>query len=132
MAEGSDISAAEPRTPLSKRITPSQWEAIDAVVAVVLAGLTIPVLARVDHNISHHLPLWAEALLAVASTLPLALRRRRPIAVLAVVTAALTVATAFGVAFGPNPAIALAVYAVATQRDRRRSLAALMVARRSW
>jgi signal transduction histidine kinase len=124
MAEGS-TTAAEPRTPLSKRITPSQWRAIDALVAIVLAGLTVPFLARVEHPVTHHLPLWAETLLAVASTLPLAYRRHRPLTVMAVVGVALTVATAFGVAFGPNPAIGLAVYTVATQLDRRRSLAAL-------
>jgi signal transduction histidine kinase len=126
MAEGS-TTAAEPRTPLSKRITASRWRAIDALVAIVLAGLTVPFLARVEHPVAHHLPLWAETLLAIASTLPLAYRRHRPLTVMAVVGVALTVATAFGVAFGPNPAIGLAVYTVATQLDRRRSLAALAV-----
>jgi signal transduction histidine kinase len=126
MADGSDALTAEPRTPLAKRITPSQWEAIDAAVAVVLAGLTIPALVGVDHNIAHRLPLWAEVLVALASTLPLAVRRRRPLSVLAVMGVALTVATAFAVVFGPIPAIGLAVYTVATQRDRRSSLTALL------
>jgi signal transduction histidine kinase len=125
MAQGSDPMAASPRPPLSKRITASQWEAIDVVVAVLLAAITVPVLASFGHDVSHHLPLWAEELLGLAATLPLAVRRRWPLAVLAVVTAAFTVAGAFAVSFGPGPGIALAVYIVATHYDRRRSLMAL-------
>jgi signal transduction histidine kinase len=128
MAEGSNPLDKGPRPPLSKRVTPSQWEAVDAVLAVTFAGLTVPFLAGLDHNFSRNLPLWPMVLLSLAATLPLALRRRHPIGVLAIVTVALTVATGFGVAFGPNPTIALAVYTVATQCDRRRSFSALVTA----
>ncbi|HEX6475630.1 MAG TPA: sensor histidine kinase [Acidimicrobiales bacterium] len=127
MAEGSNPLTGGPRPPLSKRITASQWETIDVVVAVVLAAITVPLLATLGHDVSHHLPLWAAALLGLAASLPLAVRRRRPLAVLAVVGAAFTVAGAFGQSFGPGPMIALAMYTVATQYDRRRSLEALVL-----
>jgi signal transduction histidine kinase len=126
MAERSNPLASGPRPPLSKRVTSRQWEAIDVLVAAVLAAITVSLLATLGHEVSRHLPLWAEALLGLAATLPLAVRRRWPLAVLAVVGTAFSVAGAFGLAFGPGPMIGLAVYTVATHYDRRRSLSALV------
>jgi signal transduction histidine kinase len=127
VTEGSNPLAREPRPPLSTRVTPGQWETIDAIVAFLLAAIFVSLAAKLGHQASRHLPTWVEALLALAATVPLAVRRRRPLAVLAVVVAAVAVAAAFGFIFGPNPMIALSVYTVATQYDRRRSLSALVV-----
>jgi signal transduction histidine kinase len=127
MAEGSNPLARDPRPPLSTRVTESQWRTIDAVAAFLLAVVFVSLAARWGHQSSRHLPNWVEALLALAATLPIAVRRRRPLAVLAVVAAAVTVAASFGFAWGPNPMIALSVYTVATQYDRRRSLSALVI-----
>jgi signal transduction histidine kinase len=126
MGERSARVADDPRPPLSKRITSSQWEAIDVLVAIFLAAAVVAALATLGHEVPH-LPLWARALLGLVATLPLAARRRRPLMVLAVVGAAVTVAGAFGVTFGPDPMIALAVYTVATTYDRRRSASALVL-----
>jgi signal transduction histidine kinase len=117
----------DPRPPLARRITPSQWEAIDVAVALGLAAIVVPLLASLGHEVSRHLPVWAQAVLGLAATLPLAVRRRWPLAVLGVVTVPVAVAAGFGSTFGPDPMIALAVYMVATQYDRRRSLGALAV-----
>jgi signal transduction histidine kinase len=118
--------ASGPRPPLSKRVTPPQWEAIDVVVALLLAGAVAPLLATLGHEVSPHLPLWAKALLGLIATLPLAVRRRWPLSVLAIVGLAVTVASAFGLTFGPDPMIALAVYTVATTYDRQRSAMAIV------
>lgn len=127
MSSGSERPARPIRPPFSKRITKAQWEAIDGVVAVLLACLTIPVLTGLDHGTAHHLPLGVEVLLSLAATLPLAVRRRWPLPVLAIITIAVATAIGFGVSFGPNPMIALAVYTVATQCDRQRSVAGIVV-----
>ena len=127
MAERPAPLITEPRPPLAKRITGSQWEAIDVAVALALAAIIIPLLASLDHEVSRRLPVWALAVLGLAATLPLAVRRRWPLPVLGVVTVTVAVAGGYGQAFGPDPMIALAVYMVATQYDRRRSLAALAV-----
>lgn len=126
MGERSARIAGDPRPPLSKRITSSQWEAIDALIAIVLAATIVSLLATLSHG-PHYLPVWAAALLGSGATLPLAVRRRRPLSVLAVVGAAVTIAGAIGLAFGPYPMIAMAVYTVATTYDRRRAAWALAV-----
>ncbi len=96
------------------------------LVALFLAATVVSILATVSHEATH-LPLWARALLGLVATLPLAVRRRWPLPVLAVVGTAVTIAGAFGLVFGPDPMIALAVYTVATTYDRRRSAWALVV-----
>jgi signal transduction histidine kinase len=97
------------------------------VVAVLVAAIIVPILAKLGHDVAPHLRLWAQALLGLVATLPLAVRRRRPLSVLVVVGMAVAVAGGFGLVFGPDPMIALAVYTVATTYDRRRSALALVV-----
>jgi signal transduction histidine kinase len=104
------------------------WHRVDAVVAVgLLAGLTAPVL--LGHPPNDDPPLAVVALGAGAS-LPLAVRRRRPVTVL-VITVSCTVAAALlGIRFTPfgsnaGPAVALAMYTVAERFGRRVSLGAL-------
>ena len=59
MAEGSTPLASGPRPPLFKRLTASQWEAIDVLVAVILAATIVPIVAKLGQEVAPHLPFWA-------------------------------------------------------------------------
>jgi signal transduction histidine kinase len=71
----------------------------------------------------HHAVLLAAAL--CAATLPLALRRRYPVPVLAVVTGGLAAAFVLGQNFAGIPVVALTLYIVATHYERRTSVLAV-------
>jgi hypothetical protein len=51
--------ASGPRPPLIKRLTASQWEAIDVLVAVILAATIVPIVAKLGQEVAPHLPFWA-------------------------------------------------------------------------
>ena len=92
---GSDRLAAAPRPPLTYRITPRQWLAVD-VVAAAAAMLVITFGLRVVHGPRFVLPTAGVAVITVAATLPVAVRRLWPLPVLAVVTVAVGALTAVG------------------------------------
>jgi signal transduction histidine kinase len=116
-----------PRPPLLQRITPRQWFLTDVgLSALFLAGGFVSLFVGhhgKDHP--HHVALLAAAL--CVATLPIALRRRYPIPVLVVVTGALAAAVVLGQDFAGVPAVALALYIVATQYERRTSVIALCI-----
>ena len=92
---GSDRLAAAPRPPLTYRITPRQWLAVD-VVAAAAAMLVITFGLRVVHGPRFVMPTAGVAVITVAATLPVAVRRLWPLPVLAVVTVAVGALTAAG------------------------------------
>ena len=109
-------------------VTPTGWQVVDVVVAgVAFVGLTLPAL--LGYPSSDGAPA-AVVLFGAATTLPIAVRRRWPLGVLVVVTAAAAIGTIAGVRFTPfasnaGPAVGLAMYVVAERLPRRTSLTAL-------
>lgn len=106
-------------------LSPAAWRRIDGVVAVaLLVGLTSPAL------LTHDDPPLAVLALGAGATLPIAVRRRWPVAVLVVVVACTVAADLLGIRFSPfgsnaGPSVGLAIYTVAERLDRRFSVAAL-------
>jgi len=132
-SEPLDLPAA--RAPISRRVmslvaglSPAVWRRVDAVVAVGLfLALTTPVV--LGHP-AHDDPPAVIVLFGACAVLPLAVRRRRPLAVLVVIVACAAVADVLGIPLTPfgssaSPSIGLAMYTVAERYDRRFSLKAL-------
>jgi signal transduction histidine kinase len=123
---------ARPRPPLTKRLRPGHWVALDVLAAVVFTIILTAVLQRgIDPpRIFGQRPgdLLMAFALAVAVSLPVALRRRRPLAAFAVAAAAATLAVAL-VPAGSAPYFylpaAYVLYLVAAVSPRRTAVAAL-------
>jgi signal transduction histidine kinase len=94
---------------------PGHWALLDVALAVAaFVGLTVPVLLGVPDDAGNPL---AVVPLGAASTLPLAVRRRWPVPVLALVVAAVVAASVLGVRITPwvsnaGPGVPLALYTV--------------------
>jgi signal transduction histidine kinase len=110
-----------PRPPLTERLGPEGWLAIDCVIAVLLAVVFLVGSTRPAYGI----PIWVAYVLALVSTLPVAVRRLWPLPVLAVVLAGSVAAMAIGTGKDPSVAVALALYLVGLRYPRRTSLAVL-------
>ncbi len=82
-----------------------------------------PVVGSASHAVTTRVVL---APLYLAATLPIALRRRYPVTVMAVIAVALAVATTLGHSLAPAPLLAIPLYTLATSYSRRTSLAALI------
>jgi signal transduction histidine kinase len=121
-------SEAGPRVPPVERAlawlrarAPRDWVLVDVAVAVLsFVGLTLPVLLGVPSRDGHPL---ASLALGAASTLPIAVRRRWPVPVLAVVVASVTASLVLGVRTTPfasnaGPGVALALYTAAVRTPR--------------
>ncbi len=109
------------RPPLTKRLRPWHWLAIDGAVAVLLALVFLVGSTRPAYGI----PLWVAYLLALVSTLPVAVRRLWPLPVLGVVLAGSVAAMAIGTGKDPSVAVALVLYLVASWYPRLTSAAVL-------
>ena len=111
--------------PLSTRLGPRQWMAIDAAVSVAMLAVLAGVAASAHPRHSGGVHTLALLLLAPPASLPVAVRRRWPVSVFFVVLAA---SVAYG-ALGPKVSYATgatyALYTVAVQADRAWSLIAL-------
>jgi signal transduction histidine kinase len=118
-------AAAQPvsRPPLTKRLRPGHWIAIDAVVSVLFATVFLGGSTRPAYGI----PLWVAYLLALASTLPAAVRRIWPLPVLGVVLAASVTAMAIGTGKDPSVVVAYVLYLVALRYPQRTAAVALAV-----
>jgi hypothetical protein len=44
---------------LFKRLTASQWEAIDVLVAVILAATIVLIVAKLGHEVAPQMSLWS-------------------------------------------------------------------------
>lgn len=100
--------------------------AVDAVVAVVYTAILVGSPAPDGTSA------WFRFVVAALAGLPLAVRRRRPVAVLVVVSVASIIGLATGVTSDPLLGVAFAVYPVATAlpdlpREPTRALAGLAV-----
>jgi signal transduction histidine kinase len=115
------------RPPLLHRVASGHLQAIDFALAFLLLFATVPHLVG-DSNGSRIGPGGAVLVLALGAALPIAIRRRAPIAALSIATIAISIATAIGQSFAPDPLIAIPLYQVAAVRDRRDSVRALVIA----
>jgi signal transduction histidine kinase len=98
---------------------------LDAALALVLAAITLVPLWAVPASAGGRDPDLLANVLALAMTLPMAFRRRWPVAVLAIVLLATLLAALTGPSSGIGIAVLIAVYSVGAHADRRQSLAAL-------
>jgi signal transduction histidine kinase len=116
----STMGTTGPRPPLLQRITARQWLGIDVVLAVLIfVGGLFSILSGPRRNVV----LLLVALIVGAGSV--ALRRKYPLPVLVTVTAALVMSTVLGEGFAGAPVLALPLYIVATQYERRQSVSAL-------
>jgi len=121
-----DNAGGELRPPLAYRITGRQWLAIDVVVAV--AGALVHLLGlrllHAPHVSAVGVP---TALVTLAATLPVAVRRIWPLPVLVVVVAAVAVLTAYARApLSGDLMLGMASYMVAVRLPRPVAIAALV------
>lgn len=117
------------RPPILLRLRPAYLFVADIAIALVLTGLAIASAVEATPSVDE--PTWLSVLVGTLVGLPLAVRRRRPAAVLLVVMTVATVAIALRwlpmVAAATVFAVAaFAIYPVAQVWPARRSLAALV------
>ena len=120
-AAGSAADRLVLRPTLTKRLQPGHWVAIDGVIAVLLAAVFLVGSTRPAYGI----PTWVAYGLALASTLPTAVRRFWPLPVLGVVLAGSVAAMAIGTGKDPSVVVAFVLYLVGLRYPRRTSAAAL-------
>jgi len=119
-----------PRPPWLARLSTRQWVMVDYAVATLFsvgALVHLLVLPRFPNRVALTYPLWLFAPLYLLATVPIAFRRRWPLATLAITTGAVAVSTFLGHSLAPAPLIALPLYTVALTRPRRQSLGAVML-----
>ena len=123
---GSDRLIEVPQPPLTYRITPRQWLAID-VAAAVVTMVVMTFGLRVLHGPRFALPTPDVAAATVAAALPVAVRRLWPVPVLAVVTVAVAYLTALGRApLTSDLMLGMASYMVAVRLPRVPAVVALV------
>jgi signal transduction histidine kinase len=112
------------RPPLLKQIRPAHWVALDYVVT----ALMVLIYAAGYQGLAdlHGIPDWAAAVIVAIAVLPAALRRRRPLTVLALVVAGGAVATALSSSPAPTLAVAFAMYLIPLRFALRDSLRLLI------
>jgi signal transduction histidine kinase len=104
-----------PRPPLSKRLRPADWVALDVVAAAAFAVVFVVGSTRPAYGI----PIGVAYLLALVSTLPAAVRRLWPLPVLGAVLAGSVAAQAIGTGKDPSTVVAFVFYLVALRYPRR-------------
>lgn len=113
---------------LTRRLRPVDLYIVDAVLAMAVGGLLCP-YAALESPLHGGIrePLWVSVLVGMALGLPLAVRRRWPIPVAAVISGSAAAALITGVipnfaAAAPAVAISVSFYTVAVSTTTRRSL----------
>jgi signal transduction histidine kinase len=109
------------RPPLTKRLRPGDWVALDGVAAVLFAVVFLVGSTRPAYGI----PIGVAYVLALVSTLPAAVRRFWPLPVLAVVLAGSVASMAIGTGKDPSVVVAFVLYLVALRYPRRTSAGVL-------
>ncbi|HEX9545908.1 MAG TPA: sensor histidine kinase [Acidimicrobiales bacterium] len=113
--------------PFTPQLSPRQWVAVDILLAAVLAGLSIHVISTKEVHPAGAAWDVARGAAVMVACLPLPFRRRYPMQVLAVVTAAVVTMLSLG-ARGPAVAsVAFAMYSVAATSERRTSPAVVAI-----
>ena len=137
--------SAGPGPPLTKRLAPGHWAALDYLAGVVTAvvlfvtirqGLIVRQQVPLPVDAAHYFPLWRTGpltvLLVAATGLAVALRRRRPVLMLGVLLAGSVVMVAlthpFIGALTYFLAVAYVLYLVAAGYERRRDAVRVLVA----
>ncbi len=122
----------EPRPPFTKRLRPGHWFALDVAVAAILAIIFFGAFFKGGDLRGFPAANWPmragiAGLLAVVTSVPVAFRRRRPVAALIGVLAASVLTSAvYTVRAQPTfVAIALVLFVVAATSRRKVSVAAL-------
>jgi signal transduction histidine kinase len=122
---GSDRVTQMPKPPLSNRMTPGQWVAVD--VAAAVAAMLVMTFGLRLRGLHTSLPTPGMAAATVAASLPVAVRRVWPLPVFAAVTAAVAVLTAAGSApLTTDLMLGMASYMVAVRLSRPVAVAALV------
>ena len=111
--------------PLSARLGPRQWMAIDAAVSAAMLAVLVGVAVSRPHRHSGGEHALALLLLAPLASLPLAARRRWPVPVFFVVLAASVGYAVLGPKVSYATGATYGLYTVAVQADRTWSLLAL-------
>jgi signal transduction histidine kinase len=111
--------------PLSTRLGPRQWMAIDAAVSVAMLAILAALAVSTHFRQSGGERTLALLLLAPLASLPLAVRRRWPVPVFFVVLAASVACGIIGLKVSTVTGPTYALYTVAVQADRAWSLLAL-------
>jgi signal transduction histidine kinase len=111
--------------PLSTRLGPRQWMAIDAAVSVAMLAILAVLAVSTHFRQSGGERALALLLLAPLASLPLAVRRRWPVPVFFVVLAASVASGVIGLKVSTVTGPTYALYTVAVQADRTWSLLAL-------
>jgi signal transduction histidine kinase len=125
---GSERLIEVPQPPLTYRITPRQWLAID-VASAVLTMIVMTFGLRLLHGPRFVVPTPDVAVATAAATLPVAVRRLWPVPVLAVVTVAVGYLTAMGRApLATDLMLGMASYMVAVRLPRTPAVIALVAA----
>jgi signal transduction histidine kinase len=115
------------RPPLAWRLSFRQWLALDAGLALTGLAWSVSGISMAG-GFAVRPATGAAAVLDVLGALPVALRRVRPLPVLAVVTAAVAALTALGdSSFAQDVMIGAAIYMVAVRLERSVSLLALII-----
>jgi signal transduction histidine kinase len=112
---------ASPRVPLAQRLSRRDWAALDVLLAVVLLAGTLAHMSR-PHSQSGTAWDVARYLAALVACVPLAVRRRWPVPVLALVTVGDAVLVALGFHGPAQVGVAFAIFTVAVTSQRRLSL----------
>ena len=122
---GSDHLTVAPRPPLTYRITPRQWLAVDVCAALVTMVVMMFDL-RLLHGFRFVMPGAGVAAASAAATLPVAVRRLWPLPAAAIVTAGVSVLTAIGRAeLTSDLMLGMALYTAATRLTRLAAAATL-------
>jgi signal transduction histidine kinase len=111
--------------PVIDRLRRVDQARLDLALALMLAVVTLLPLWLVPASAGGREPDIVANVLALAATLPIAYRRRRPVPVLAMVVLATLLAALTGPTSGVGLGVLIAVYSVAVHADRRQSQAAL-------
>ena len=106
-----------PLPPLTKRLRPADWVALDGVIAVLFAVVFLVGSTRPAYGI----PIGVAYLVALIGTVPAAVRRLWPLPVLGVVLAGSVAAQAIGTGKDPSVVVAFVLYLVALRYPRRAS-----------
>jgi signal transduction histidine kinase len=126
--EVSRVGTDPPRPPLSERITPVQWVAVDiALAGLFLLGALAHLYRGLDVGPAVTESLWVLGPLYVVATVPIAFRRRWPELSLIFIVGAVTATTMLGYSLAPVPLIAFPLYSVTVKYSRRQSLVVLVV-----
>lgn len=106
------VAATNARAALIRSMRGAHLLVLDGAVALIITGATIGIALNPGSSLRFDGPAWAAVLAGAAVGMPIAVRRRRPLLALAVVTAGAVACTQFDISAVPYVPVALALYLV--------------------